>query len=351
MFITGLGTAAPASCFSQKECWEVFSKSPICEQLEPRSRAIVRKVLTSDNGIATRRLALDRIEEAFELSPDLLHARFLRHAPALATQAASRALEDARIEPGQIDAVIVSTCTGYLCPGLSSYVTQRLGLRANILALDLVGQGCGAALPNLRTGEALLRAGRCERILSVCVEVCSAALYFDNDPGVLVSACLFGDGAGAAVLANEPNPRRVIRWVNSTSFLEPKDRDLLRFEQRTGMLRNILTPQVPEVASRRAAALFDQLIGQCETARENICGWVLHPGGRDVVLALRKTLGLTEHDTRWSEQVLRDFGNVSSSSVFFVLESAFADSAIPGTWFMSSFGAGFSCHGALLEIG
>src|ERR1044071_3872383 len=238
MFITGLGTAGPATRLSQKDTLEVFSRSKICEQLEPRSRAIVRKVLTSDNGIATRGLAMDRVEEAFALSPDLLHERFLRHAPELATQAAKRALADARIEPAQIEAVIISTCTGYLCPGLSSYVTERLGLRANVLALDLVGQGCGAALPNLRTAEALLQAGQYEHVLSVCVEVCSAALYFDNDPGVLISACLFGDGAGAAVLANQPNPRRVIRWKTSTSLLEPEDRDLLRFEQRSGMLRN-----------------------------------------------------------------------------------------------------------------
>src|SRR5689334_10886016 len=149
MFITGLGTAAPSSRYSQKECWEVFSKSPICQQLEPRSRAIVKKVLTGKNGIDTRRLALDRIEEAFEISPDALHARFVKHAPALASQAAQRALADAGFQAGQIDAVIVSTCTGYLCPGLSSYLTQRLGLSSNILALDLVGQGCGAALPNL----------------------------------------------------------------------------------------------------------------------------------------------------------------------------------------------------------
>jgi predicted naringenin-chalcone synthase len=351
MFITGLGTAAPTSRYSQKECWEVFSKSPICQQLEPRSRAIVRKVLTGDNGIATRRLALDRIEEAFVLSPDALHARFLEHAPALATQAAERALADARLQAAQMDAVIVSTCTGYLCPGLSSYLSQRLGLPPNVLALDLVGQGCGAALPNLRTAEALLQSGRCERVLSVCVEICSAALYFDNDPGVLISACLFGDGAGAAVLTQQPNPRRPIRWVKSTSLLEPENRDLLRFEQRTGMLRNILTPQVPEVAGRRAAAVFQQLIRTGDTAREKVRGWVLHPGGRDVLLALRKMLKLEEHDTRWSEQVLREFGNVSSSSVFFVLEAAFADSASPGTWFMSSFGAGFSCHGALLEVG
>lgn len=351
MFITGLGTAAPPRSYSQKECWEIFSRSKLCGQLEPRSRAIVKKVLTGNNGIATRRLALDNIEEAFELSPDALHARFARHAPDLATKAAERALADAAVSSGQIDAIIISTCTGYLCPGLTSYVSQRLGLRTDVLPLDLVGQGCGAALPNLRTAEGLLGSRGCEYVLSICVEVCSAALYFDNDPGVLISACLFGDGAGAAVLAHRPNPRRVIRWIASGSLLKPEDRDLLRFEQKTGMLRNILTPQVPAVAGRHAAALLEQVTAGAEVERSAICGWVLHPGGRDVLLALREQLQLEERDMRWSEQVLRDFGNVSSSSVFFVLESAFCDSASPGVWWMSSFGAGFSCHGALLEVG
>ena len=54
----------------------------------------------------------------------------------------------------EIDAVIISTCTGYLCPGLTSYVSERLGMRHDALALDLVGQGCGTALPDLRTAEA-----------------------------------------------------------------------------------------------------------------------------------------------------------------------------------------------------
>src|SRR6266850_2022265 len=351
MFITGLGTASPSQCYSQKQCWEIFSASELCRKLEPRSRAIVKKVLTGNNGILTRRLALDDLNEAFDLTPDTLHARFARHAPALANKAAQKAMDEAGISPKNVDAVIISTCTGYLCPGLTSYVSQQLGLRADVLGLDLVGQGCGAALPNLRTAESLLGSGRCEKVLSICVEVCSAALYFDNDPGVLISACLFGDGAGAAVLAREPNPGRSIRWIKSGSVLKPQDRDLLRFEQKTGMLRNILTPQVPEMAGRHAVEVFRQVTRAAQVARPEICGWVLHPGGRDILLALRQHLELDEHDTRWSEQVLRDFGNLSSPSVFFVLESAFSDSASPGYWWMSSFGAGFSCHGALLEIG
>ena len=350
MFITGIGTAAPPRRYAQRECWEVFANSPLSERLEPHSRAIVRKVLNGNNGICTRHLALNRLDEAFELGPDTLHARFLEHAPRLATQAAQRALNQADVEPSAIDAALISTCTGYLCPGLTSYVSESLGLRANALALDLVGQGCGAALPNLRTAQALLAAGTCERVLSICVEVCSAALYFDNDPGVLVSACLFGDGAGAAVLERSPNGTRRLQWKTAGSLLRPQDRDLLRFEQKSGLLRNILTPQVPAMAARHAQTLLPQVLANAELERSNVAGWILHPGGRDVLKALRESLGLNDKDTRWSEAILSEFGNLSSSSIFFVLEAALNGAAPGGYWWVSSFGAGFSCHGALLEV-
>ena len=350
MFITGLGTAAPPHRYTQKECWEVFTASPLSRQLQPRSRAIVRKVLTGNNGIVARHLALENLNEAFDLAPDVLNARFLCTAPLLAAQASERALADAAIQPGQIDAILISTCTGYLCPGLTSYVSERLSLRPDVLGLDLVGQGCVAALPNLRAAEALLKSGLCHRVLSVCVEVCSAALYFDDDPGVLISACLFGDGAGAAVLANDPNGNRRMHWKSSGSVLRPEDREFLRFEQKDGRLRNILRPQVPARAGLHAPVVLREVLAAAEVPRSRVAGWVLHPGGRDVLVALQEQLGLTDHDMRWSADVLREFGNLSSASVYFVLQAALADSAPSGYWWMSSFGAGFSCQGALLEV-
>ncbi len=352
MYITGLGTAAPPQAYKQSECWEAVQPSPQFRQLSTRSRAILRKVLTGNNGIETRRLALDSLHEVFETRPDVLHARFAKHAPALATQAAERALKSSGDKPGNIDALLVSTCTGYLCPGLTSYVSERLELRTDALLLDLVGQGCGAALPNLRTAEALLASGRAKRVLSVCVEVCSAAFYIDDDPGVLVSACLFGDAAGAAVLSNQPNPNgRRVRWTASRSILSAAERDLLRFEQKDGMLRNILSPAVPELASRHADELLGATLKQTGVAREQINGWIWHSGGRDILMALQERMGLQAEDMRWSAGVLRDFGNVSSPCVLFVLEAALAENAPDGWWWMSSFGAGFSCHGALLEVG
>ena len=351
MFITGLGTAVPAQRYAQGDCWEALLQSSRFHQLEPRSRAILKKVLNGSSGIATRHLALENLGQAFDLTPDVLHARFTRNAPLLATQAAERALADAGNQPDEIDALVISTCTGYLCPGLTSYVAERLGCRPDVLAFDLVGQGCVAALPNLAASQALLAAGRCQRVLSICVEVCSAVLYFDDDPGVLISACIFGDGAGAAVLANSPDGKRPVQWKTSGSLLRPNDRDLLRFEQKAGMLRNILAPQVPAVAAQHAATVLDQVLTRANVGRAQVKGWVMHPGGRDVLLAVRERLGLSEHDLRWSAAVLREFGNLSSASVYFVLQAALGDSAPSGYWWISSFGAGFSCHGALLEVG
>jgi polyketide synthase Type III len=350
MFITGLGTAAPPQRYTQTECWEAIQASPQFPQLSSRSRAVLRKVLTGNNGIATRHFVLEKLEDGFVLTPDALHARFLKCAPQLASRAAERALADAQIKAADIDAVIISTCTGYLCPGLTSYVGEQLGLRPDIFALDLVGQGCGAALPNLRAAEALVAAERAAKVLSICVEVCSAAFYLDEDIGVLISACLFADGAAAAVLSNEPNAKRRVKWLSGGSVLKPAERDLLRFEQKCGMLRNILKPEVPSFAAQFAEKVLSDTLTESGVDRAQINGWIFHPGGRDVILSLREKLELTAEELRWSEAVLSEYGNMSSPSVLFVLESALNGGALGGLWWMASFGAGFSSHGALLEV-
>ena len=351
MYLTGLATAVPPQRFTQAECWGALQQAPQFAQLSARSRAVLRRVLSGENGIATRHLAVADLEEMFVLTPDALHVRFALHAPALAVEAAERALANARLAPAAVDAVIISTCTGYLCPGLTSYVSERLGLRRDVQALDLVGQGCGAALPNWRTAEALLAAGRAQYVLSACVEVCSAAFYLDNDPGVLISACLFGDGAGAAVLSAEPATHaRRVEWKQAKSCLNPAERDSLRFEQRDGMLRNILSRDVPALAAKHAEDVLASVLNGFPLSRAEVSGWILHAGGREVLAALQQRLGLRESDLRLSAEVLSAFGNVSSPFVLFVLERALAQNTPGGWWWMSSFGAGFSCHGALLKV-
>ena len=351
MHIIGVGTANPASRYTKAECLAAFERSDWYARLDGRAHLIARTVLQRDNGIEARRLAVESLDEVFSIDPDTLSRRFLTHAPLLAAQAGERALARAGLAPSQVDAVVVSTCTGYLCPGLSGHVVERLGLRREVQAFDLVGQGCAAALPNLMLGRALLAAGACERVLSICVEVSSAAMYLDNDPGVLISACLFGDGAGAAVLSRQAGATgRRIEWKDSTSLIEPSQRGALMFEQRGGMLRNILTRAVPALAADYAQRVLATVLGRWGLHPGNVGTWLMHAGGRDVLQALAQRLELQPGDLRYSAAMLREYGNLSSAFVYFVLEAALADDAAPGWWWLSSFGAGFSCHGALLEV-
>ena len=352
MFINGIGTAVPPQRYLKAECWEALRRSQAFQALSPRAQAIGQTVLQHDNGIEARHLALSSLEDAFLIDPDTLHARFVEHAPALASRAGRSAMQRSLLSALDIDAVIVSTCTGYLCPGLSGYVVEALGLRSDVQAFDLVGQGCAAALPNMRLAKSLVDAGHCQHVLSVCVEVCSAAMYLDDDPGVMISACLFGDGAGAAVLSRAPCAHlRRIEWKDAESLIDPTQRDALRFEQRGGLLRNVLTRPVPRLAATCAAQVFETVASRHHLNTSDIATWILHAGGRDVLLAVGQQLDVPADNFRYSAAMLREYGNLSSPFVYFVLQAALADKAPPGPWWLSSFGAGFSCHGALLEAG
>ncbi len=349
MFLLGIGTAVPRSSYTQVECWQALAASRQFRTLQSRSQALLRKVLTNDSGIRQRHFVMSDLTEAFDISPQQQHDRFARHAPLLAHQAAEQALTEAGCQPTAMDAVLVSTCTGSLCPGLTSYLTESLGLNTEVIGLDLVGQGCGAALPNLATAAALLHAGQARRVLSVCVEVCSAAIYLDDDPGVLISACLFGDGAAAVVLGDTPpNDGFRVEWREGFSLTAPQDRELLRFDIAEGCLRNILRPEVPERAAEHAESLRRRALANASP--HALAAHILHPGGRNVLRALAGRLVLKEEDLKWSAGVLHDYGNVSSPSVLFALERALKNGAPDGSWWMSSFGAGFTCHGALLEV-
>jgi len=168
---------------------------------------------------------------------------------------------------------------------------------------------------------------------------------------VLISACLFGDGAGAAVLSRQPSPSgRRIEWKDSTSLVEPAARSALMFEQRDGMLRNILTRAVPALAADYAQRVLGTVLDRSGLHPGDVGAWIMHAGGRDVLQALEGRLELQPGDLRYSAAMLREYGNMSSAFVYFVLEAALADDAAPGWWWLSSFGAGFSCHGALLEV-
>ena len=341
MFLHALATAVPAATFTQQQCWKVGRNAPALQRLTRRSQLVLRSILNGDSGIATRHFSVSDIAHAFDLTGDELNAAFRREAPRLAGEALTRALQQADLRPDQLDALFLCTCTGYLCPGVTSYVAEQLGLRPDAVLHDLVGLGCGAAIPTLRAASHFLAARPEAVVAAVAVEICSAAFYLDDDFGVLISACLFGDGAAATVWRGRPGPTGW-RCQGFRSLHRPEKRDLLRFEIRQGKLRNLLDRSVPTEAASAVAELF------AAEGAPPPAAVLVHPGGRDVLDAIGAVL--PGYSLAASRAVLNACGNMSSPSVLFVLAEHLRTQPVPpGDLWLASFGAGFSAHACRLS--
>jgi alkylresorcinol/alkylpyrone synthase len=344
MYLHALATALPPATYTQPDCWELLQRSNVRQRLKRRSMLILHSILHGDHGVATRHFAVPEVDRVFDMTPDQLNAAFRAEGPKLAGRALAAALAEARVLPSELDALLICTCTGYLCPGLTSYVAEQMGLKSDALLQDLVGLGCGAAIPMLRAASHIL-AARPEAIVAcVAIEICSAAFYLDDDPGVLISGCLFSDGAAASVWRAKPADQ-AIRCFDFQSLHLPADRDKLRFEMREGKLRNLLDRSVPELAAGAVGRLWSR------RGSRPVAGVVTHSGGRDVLDALAGAV--PGYSLEASRRVLRRCGNMSSPSVLFALEDTLRTAPIgpEGDLWLVSFGAGFSAHSCRMGIG
>ena len=202
--------------------------------------------------------------------------------PMLAARALEKACGSAGLEPREIDALFVCTCTGYLCPGVSSHLAEQIGVRPDAYLNDLTGLGCGAALPTMHAASCFLAAHPDATVATVAVEICSAAFYLDDDAGVIVSACLFGDGASAA-LWRSINRGGQWKAANFRSLHRPDEREKIRFVNAGGRLKNQLHRAVPQVAAESVEVLFSL----CSCKPDQV---IAHAGGKDVIDALEERL-------------------------------------------------------------
>jgi predicted naringenin-chalcone synthase len=340
MYLTSLATSNPPHTFTQADTWQALQSHPDIGGLKPRSLSLLEKILCNgSSGIAARQFTAPDLAPVFRHDAENLNRSFESHAPALAADALAKALEKAGLAPESIDALFLCTCTGYLCPGPSSHVAETLGLRPDTYLCDLVGLGCGAAIPTLRAAQGYLAANPGQIVAVVAVEISSAAFYIDDDPGVLISLCLFGDGAAAAILTGEPAAEGDWKFHGFDTHHVPADREKIRFTNSGGKLKNQLHRSVPELAAKAVAKLYERL----PSAPDQI---LAHSGGRDVIEAIESTLPFHLTETR---EVLRKHGNMSSPSVLFALAERMRENPDDSSLWLTAFGAGFAAHSCQLS--
>ena len=306
--IQDVETANPSLCLTQQEVLAIVS-----DTIKPSGRALdLYKRFLLDEGIHQRYFASDNLQKLLNESVDEKMQRFEHWAVNLSVEAVQKLLQKQRHNPKDIDAVFVSTCTGYLCPGLSTYICQHIGLPQNIYTLDLVGLGCTGALPALRAADDYLNRYPESTVLVIAVEICSAATHWAEKPELILSNAIFSDGAAAVLLTNQENIPG-LRINNISSVLWPQFRNELRFKYLNDRLCNVISPKVPGIVAQAIQTL------QKENSNDNT-HYAFHTGGRKVLDAIQEHNGLADDQMLPSRAILREYGNMSSPSVLFVLK-------------------------------
>lgn len=343
--IASIAVATPPFRISQAQA-EAFLIKYYSDKLSRRSLSVMRRIFAHPS-VSHRYLAVEDIECLVNENPDDRIARFTNWAVNLSSQAIMKALTQAGLTVGDVSGLVVNTCTGYICPGISTYLIERLGLSNRIQAYDLVGSGCGGSIPNLQICKGLVNGSIDSVIVSVSVEICSATFQMADDLSLIVSNAIFADGASATILCQHS---KGLALVGSSSLYDPKYRDDIRYIYRNGQLHNQISVLIPEIASKTVARVVMDLLGPRGLRIEDIQHWVFHPGGEKVISAIRNELGISEIHLKATRDILAQYGNMSSPTVWFVLQEILEKGIAPGDWcIMVAFGAGLCAHAFLLK--
>lgn len=345
--ILSVATANPKDGFSQQEAFEsakmVF---PQFARMEP---------LYLNSGVAMRRSCVPadwcRTPHSWEQRTEI----YQREALALLEEAAAKAIADAGLAPADIDMMVLNTITGLSVPSLDAKLLNRMDFRPTVQKLPIFGFGCGGGAGGLGRAAQLARSRPGANVLFLTVELCTLCARA-NDPSLtmFVSAALFADGAGAVVLrspaggsagATPGRPR--IRAVGEHCWRGTER--ILGWDIKNDGFGMVLSPELPGHMRNTLRPAVDEFLEHNGLDLEDMRGFLFHPGGRKVLEAAEATLELTSEQLRHSWSVLRDYGNMSSATVLFIMQRAM-QAGDQGPHLMAAFGPGFTAYFVAIDL-
>jgi alpha-pyrone synthase len=251
-------------------------------------------------------------------------SRYEREAPELVMKAVERlGIGDAT---RQITHLIVTSCTGLSAPGIDLELMRRCNFKPSIERTVVGFMGCNAAINALKLARHIVRSDPDSKVLIVSVELCTLHLQESDNIERLLSFLLFGDGCSAALITAEPLGFTLDRFH---AEVVPE-----AVQQITWTIGNfgfdmVLSGKVPATLSQALRDGSDRVMGG--QSADSIDLWAVHPGGRTILDAVQGAFDLGESTLATSRAVLRDFGNMSSPTVMFVLEAMLRENIPAGT--------------------
>jgi alkylresorcinol/alkylpyrone synthase len=346
--ILSIATANPARRFSQEE---VLSNA--AEVFPQFSRL---NGLFGNTGIDYRYMCQPMSWYHERHSWEERTAVYQKHALDLIEQVAVEAVERAGLDLTDIDAFVTNSITGIAVPSLDSRLMNRLDFSPNVERLPIFGLGCGGGVAGLSRAARIAQGRPGSNVLFVTVDLCSLCVRpNDADQAMFVSAALFGDGAAGVVLRTSDVPASSSgtspypTLLASGEHLWPKSLHIMGWDVKDDGFGIVLSPELPALMRKTLADVVDHFLDCNDMALADFKGFLFHPGGRKVLETAESVLGLERSQFEHSWAVLREFGNMSSATVLFILDRAIRSGA-RGRHLLAAFGPGFSAYFAALDL-
>jgi predicted naringenin-chalcone synthase len=271
---------------------------------------------------------------------------YIRLAPGLYAQAAREALEAASIDPEQVTHVVTVSCTGMFAPGPDFRLVKDLGLPPTVERYHIGFMGCAAAIPGLRAAASICAAKPDAVVLVAAAELCTLHIRSSEDPQQIVAASVFADGAAAAVVAGQDveasAPRLALDRFGTRLTSEGESEMVWTIGDKGFDM--VLTAEVPRIIGRE----IQQAVGGFLDGVEPDV-WAVHPGGRSILDRVEAGLALPETALEASRAVLRDYGNMSSATILFILRELLLDDRLGDARIAAlAFGPGLTVESVLL---
>ena len=224
-------------------------------------------------------------------------------------------------EAAEITHLITVSCTGMSAPGLDLQVMELMDLPKNIFRTSVNFMGCYAAIHALKIANAICNGEKDARVMVVCTELCT--LHFQKEPTAdnIASSLLFADGSAAVLVTHDGHPAKGLHLENFYAEVVPKGKKDMAWElSSTGFLMT-LSGYIPELIEEDFHALINRALEKTDLKVDDIDNWCIHPGGKRILESIQKSLSLENDALKTGYEVLRDYGNMSSPTILFVLKA------------------------------
>ncbi len=275
-------------------------------------------------------------------------AAYLDGAQRLFIDAAAKALKNARLNASDVDVIVTVSSTGIATPSLEARAASAMGFRADVQRAPVFGLGCAGGVSGLGIAARLARAQPGATVLLVVIELCTLAFRLDRlSKANIVATALFGDGAAACVLRAGDNAG-LAEIDCSGEHLWPDTLDIMGWDVDGQGFEVIFAQAIPAFARENLKAAIAGILARGDIPLEEVDRFCCHPGGAKVILAIEEALDLASGALDHERDVLRDYGNMSSATVLFVLERLIQKS-LPARTVLTAMGPGFTASCVALK--